>query len=255
MLVTLESYFHDVVRPAIPETVDVATGPSRGPTTDVEALVEVCASSMKLELPPGDDLEVLRQPSYFAQVLRWSADGRTLNFAIPETAQGQVVEVESPPGHPLRRGDDYAVDDLTLRLYRPPATADEAVVAFLKGERAAGYLERRRCELSLAIRAWVKTPGNAAPLLSSALAAALAASVDLGNLEDDDALTEDSGVRLRLLQTSSTLMGIHRSVESVGDTLYSRAQATFLVRGELEQLVTLGTPEPRGTIREVRREE
>ncbi|MCE9671266.1 hypothetical protein LY474_25995 [Myxococcus stipitatus] len=253
MLVALESYFHDVVRPAIPETVDVATGPSRGPPTDAEALVEVCASTMKLALPPGDDLNVLRQPSYFSHVHRWAADGRTLNFALPESTQGQVAEVESPPGRPLRRGDDYAVDDLTLRLYRAPAAAEEAVVAFLKGDRAAGFLERRRCEVSLAIRAWVKSPGNAAPLLSSALAAALAASTDLGNLEDEDTLFEDTGVRIRLLQASATLLGVHRGIEDVGGTLYTRAQANFLVRGELEQLVTLGAPDPRGTIREVRR--
>ncbi|AGC45687.1 hypothetical protein MYSTI_04391 [Myxococcus stipitatus DSM 14675] len=254
MLLAVESYFHDALRPAVPETVDVATGPSQGPAAEVEALVEVCASSFKLALPEGDDLTAQRQPSYFAQVHRWPGNGTTRDFTLPANAQGQVAEVESPPGRPLRRGDDYTLEGTTLRLYRAPMTADEAVVAFLRGERAEGFLERRRCELKLTVRAWVKAPGNAAPLLSRALAAALAASSDLGNLEDEDTFPEESGVRMRLLQPAATLLGVTRTLEAVGTTFFSRAQASFLIRGECEQLISLGTPEPVGIIREVRRD-
>lgn len=254
MLLAVESYFHDALRPAVPETVEVATGPSQGPTADAEALVEVCASSFKLMLPEGDDLAAQRQPSYFAQVHRWSGNGTTRDFALPANARGQVVEVESPPGRPLLRGDDYTVEGTTLRLYRAPMTADEAVVAFLRGERAEGFLERRRCELKLSIRAWVKAPGNAAPLLSRALAAALAASADLGNLEDEDTFPDESGVRMRLLQPAATLLGVTRTIETAGTTSFSRAQANFLIRGDCEQLISLGTPDPVGIIREVRRD-
>ncbi|WP_408890275.1 hypothetical protein ACJ2CR_04860 [Myxococcus faecalis] len=254
MLLAIESYFHDALRAAIPETVEVATGPSRGPSVEMEALVEVIASRMKLTLPEGDDLTALRQPSYFAQVHRWAGNGTRKDFTLPANATGQVVEVESPPGRPLRRGDDYVVEESTLRLYRAPAVASEAVVAYLRGTRAEGFLERRRCELRLSVRAWVKSPGNAAPLLSRALAAALAASADLGNLEDEDTEAETSGVRLRLLQPQATLVEVHRTLELQGDIPYHRAQANFLVRGELEQLVSLGTPESEGIILEVRRE-
>lgn len=254
MLLAIESYFHDALRPAVPETVEVATGPSRGPAADAEALVEVYASRLKLALPEGDDLTAQRQTSYFAQVHRWAGNGATKDFTLPANARGQVVEVESPPGHPLRRGDDYALEERTLRLYRAPAVANEAVIAFLRGDRADGFLERRRCELSLSIRAWVKAPGNAAPLLSRALAAALAASADMGNLEDEDTYPEESGVRMRLLQPAASLVDIQRAMEPVGEALFSRAQANFIVRGELEQLISLGTPEQEGIILQVRRE-
>ncbi|WP_141323106.1 hypothetical protein [Myxococcus sp. AB025B] len=255
MLLAIESYFHDVLRAAMPESVEVSAGPSKGPSTDIDAGVEVIATRMRLALPEGDDLTSLRQPSYFAQVFRWAGDGIRKDFALPANAAGQVVEVESPPGRPLRRGDDYVVEESMLRLYRAPATASEAVVAYLRGSRAAGFLERRRCEVRLSILVWVKTAvGDAAPLMSRALAATLAASADMGNLEDENTDAETSGVRLRLLQPQATLVDVQRTLELQDATAYFRAQANFLVCGELEQLVSLGTPESEGIILEVRRE-
>ncbi|GEN10477.1 hypothetical protein SAMN05443572_103353 [Myxococcus fulvus] len=255
MLLAIESYFHDALRAAMPESVEVSAGPSRGPSPEIDAGVEVFATRMRLALPEGDDLTALRQPSYFSQVVRWAGDGTRKDFALPANTIGQVVEVESPPGRPLRRGDDYLVEESTLRLYRAPATASEAVVAYLRGSRAAGFLERRRCEVRLTIRVWVKTDvGDATPLMSRALAAALAASADMGNMEDANTEPETSGVRLRLLQPQAALVDVHQSLELEDGTAYFRAQANFLVRGELEQLVSLGTPESEGIILEVRRE-
>lgn len=251
MLVAIESYFHDALRPAIPDEVDVATGPSRGPGADATLLVEVFASGLKLDLPQGEDLAALREPAFFTQVQQWKADGKRVDFVVPESVPGQVVEVESPPGRPLRRGDDYTLDGRTVRLYRPPAAADVGVVALLRGERATGFLERRRCELTLHTRAWAREAHAADTLLAAALPAALVATSDLGNL--DAALPADSSVRLRLLRPVASLVGITRSAELLGDTVFFRAQADFLLRGELEQLVTLGEPEPQGIIREVRR--
>ncbi|NBD08296.1 hypothetical protein [Corallococcus silvisoli] len=253
MLVALESYFHDALRPAVPDAVEISTGPSLGPVAEAESLVEVCVSQLKLEPLPGLDLAAQREAAYFAQVHRWASDGKKVDFELPAKALGQVAEVESPPGRPLRRGDDYVVDGRTVRFYQPPALADVAVVVFLRGARSAGFLERRRCELSLVIRAWARQSGAADPLLSAALAAALVASADLGNLDDSYASPADSGVRLRLLRPVMSLSGIHRSAETVAETPFFRAEAEFLIRGDLEQLVALGEPEAEGIIREVRK--
>ncbi|WP_223645796.1 hypothetical protein [Corallococcus sp. EGB] len=253
MLVAIESYFHDALRSAVPGSVEISTGPSRGPGAETALLVEVCASHLKLDPPPGDDLAAQREAAYFAQVHRWSANGKQVDFDLPEQARGRVVDVESPPGRPLRRGDDYVVEGRKVRFYQPPALADVAVVAFLRGERSAGFLERRRCELSLVIRAWARAAGAADPLLSAALTAALVASADLGNLDDTEVPPADSGVRLRLMRPVMSLSGIQRSAETVDDTPFYRAQAEFLIRGDFEQLVALGEPEAEGIIREVRR--
>lgn len=251
MLVAIESYFHDALLAAVPDTVDVVTGPSRGPGPEATLRVEVSASSLKLELPPGDDLAATREPAFFTQAQRWKTDGAKVDFVVPEQLGGQVVEVESPPGRSLRRGDDYTLDGRTVRLFRPPAAAEVGVVAFVRGARAAGFLERRRCEVSLSTRAWGQDAHAADTLLASVLPTTLVASSDLGNL--DAGLPDDSGVRLRLLRPVVSLVGIIRGVEQVGDAVHYRAQADFLLRGELEQLVTLGEPEPEGIIREVRR--
>ncbi|WP_164013164.1 hypothetical protein [Pyxidicoccus trucidator] len=251
MLVAIESYFHDALLAAVPDTVDVTTGPSRGPGAEATLLVEVFASGLKLELPQGEDLAAQRETAFFTQVQRWKTDGKRVDFVVPATALGQVVDVESPPGRPLRRGDDYALEERTVRLYRPPASAEVGVVAFLRGERAAGFRERRRCEVSLVTRAWGRDAHAADTLLASVLPATLIASSDLGNL--DAGLADDSGVRLRLLRPVMSLLGIQRSGEQRGETFFCRAQAEFLLRGELEQLVTMGEPEPEGLIREVRR--
>jgi hypothetical protein len=251
MLVSIESYFHDALRPAIPHDVDVVTGPSLGPSNDDAQLLEVSALGLKLALPEGDDLTAPREASFQGGTHRWPANGRQVDFVLPKGVQGEVVEVESPPGRPLRRGDDYMLEGRTVRFFRPPAQADVAVVAFLRGERAHGFLERRSCEITLVTRAWAREHGAADKLLSGALAAALVASVDLGNL--DDSASDESGVRIRLLRPVMTLLGLSRGTEVFHETSFFRAQAEFLIRGQLEQLIAVGEPEPTGIIREVRK--
>ncbi|MFP2927661.1 hypothetical protein ACLESO_21190 [Pyxidicoccus sp. 3LG] len=251
MLVSVETFFHDALMSALPGDVDVATGPSLGPAADVTQLVEVTAASLKLALPEGEDPTARREPAFHFGVHRWRTDGKQVDFVLPEGAQGQVVEVESPPGHPLRRGDDYQVEGRTVRLYRPPAQAEVAVVAFLRGASAAGFLERAPCDIPLIIRAWSQEHGVADKLLSSALSAALVASSDMGNL--DDSASDESGVRIRLLRPSMVLVGLARGAELLHEKRFFRAQAELLIRGELEQLVAVGEPEPTGIIREVRR--
>ncbi|QSQ23217.1 hypothetical protein JY651_50475 [Pyxidicoccus parkwayensis] len=251
MLVSVETFFHDALMSALPDDVDVTTGPSLGPAADVTRLVEVTAASLKLRLPEGEDLAARREPAFRFEVRRWRANGKQVDFVVPEGAVGQVVEVESPPGQPLRRGDDYQVEGRTVRFYRPPAQADVAVVALLRGERANGFLERAPCDIPLIIRAWSQEAGAADALLSSALSAALIASTGMGNL--DDSGSEESGVRIRLLRPSMVLVGLTRGAELREEKQFFRAEAEFLIRGELEQLVTVGAPEPTGIIREVRR--
>ncbi|WP_223638067.1 hypothetical protein [Corallococcus sp. EGB] len=73
------------------------------------------------------------------------------------------------------------------------------------------------------------------------------------NLDDSSASPADSGVRLRLLRLVMSLSGIHWSAETVAETPFFRAEAEFLIRGDLEQLVALGEPEAEGIIREVRK--
>ncbi|NOK17264.1 hypothetical protein [Corallococcus carmarthensis] len=251
MLVSVETFFHDALLSSLPDGVTVSTGPSLGPTPEVAQLVEVIASGLKLALPGSEDLTVRREPAFLFGVHRWKANGTQLDFVLPDDVVGQVVEVESPPGYPLRRGDEYAVEGRTVRFYRPPAQADVAVVARLRGAQASGFLERASCDIPLVLRAWSQEPGAADRLLSSALTPVLIAATGMGNL--DNAASEDSGVRIRLLRPSVVLVGLTRGAELLQEKRFFRAQAEFLIRGELEQLIAVGAPEPTGIIREVRK--
>jgi hypothetical protein len=251
MLVSVETFFHDALLSSLPRDVTVSTGPSLGPTPDVTRLVEVIAPGLKLALPEAEDLTARREPAFHFGVHRWKGDGEQLDFVLPEDAVGQVVEVESPPGYPLRRGDEYTVEGRTVRCYRPPAQADIAVVARLRGAPAAGFLERAPCDIPLVLRAWGQEHGAADRLLSSALSVVLIAASGMGNLDDSEA--DDSGVRIRLLRPAVALTGLTRGAELLQDQRFFRAQAEFLIRGELEQLIAVGEPEPTGIIREVRR--
>lgn len=250
MLASIETFFHDALLSSLPEGVTVSTGPSSGPTGEVTQLLEVVAPSLKLALPESADLTARREPAFHFGVHRWKANGKQRDFVLPAAAAGQVMEVESPPGYPLRRGDDYEVEGRTVRCYRPPAQAEVAVVARLRGARASGFLERAACDIPLILRAWSEEHGAADTLLSRALSTVLIAAAALGNL--DDSASDGAGVRIRLLRPSVVLVGLTRDAELRQEKHFFRAQAEFLIRGELEQLVAVGAPEPTGVIREVR---
>ncbi len=252
MLASVETFFHDVLLSSLPDGVTVSTGPSAGPAAGVARLLEVVAPSLKLALPESTDLTARREPAFQFGEHHWKASGKQRDFVLPASSAGQVVEVESPPGYPLRRGDDYEVEGRTVRCYRPPAQADVAVVARLRGAPASGFLERAPCDIPLLLRAWSEEHGAADALLASALSTVLIAAAGMGNLED--AASDGAGVRIRLLRPTVVLLGMARGAERLHEKQYFRAQAEFLIRGELEQLVAVGTPQPTGVIREVRPE-
>ncbi|WP_002639392.1 hypothetical protein [Myxococcus hansupus] len=249
MLASVETFFHDALLSSLPDGVPVSTGPSSGPAIGVAQLLEVIAPSMKLALLESADLTARREPAFHFGVHRWKANGKQRDFALPASVVGQVVEVESPPGYPLRRGDDYEVEGRTVRCYRPPAQADVAVVARLRGAHASGFLERAPCDIPLILRAWSEEHGAADALLSSALSTLLIAAATMGNL--DDSASDEAGVRIRLLRPSVVLVGMTRGAELLHAKPFFRAQAEFLIRGELEQLIVVGAPQPTGVIREV----
>jgi hypothetical protein len=251
MLATVETFYRNALQALLPPLFEVTPGPAVGPRADTKRLVELSAESLALTPPEGADPTALREPAWFTQELRFRADGRTTDFLLPADARGEVVEVESPPGHPVRRGDAYALEGRVLRFYRAPEQAEQAVWVLLRGERARGYTERCPCELRLVTSAWAKTSAEVDGLLSTVLAGVLNASTRLGTLEG--AGLPNLGVRLRLLRPVATLQELSRSSERVANLDWFRARARFLVRGELEQVVVVGQPEPVGLIRQVQK--
>jgi hypothetical protein len=248
MLAAVEAYFLAALEPALPKGTPVTAGPSPGPAEAGAALVEIVASRLTLLPVVAEVSSDPRQPAHLGGLKRFTADGVRADFPLPDDAGGEVVGVESPPGRPLRRGDDYYVEGRVIRLYRaPPAAA--AVLVRLRGERARGYAEERPARIDLAVRAWAPELGRADELLGLAVGSALVAAVDLASL--DTASPGRPEVRLHLARPVTTLAGMVRSAETVRGATSYRVEAQLGIEGTLELVVALGQAEAGAMIKEV----
>ncbi|WPB72656.1 hypothetical protein KYC5002_26745 [Archangium violaceum] len=246
MLAAIEHHFLTALDAALADTVYLKTGPSTGPSPSMTELVEVFASRLEPSRLEGDSLTEGREPAFLTQVQRWTADGTTSDFEVPADVWGDVIEVQSPPGQPASRGDDYALEGRRVRFFRPPTGE---VVAILRGGPARGFQAKQLAEVSLSIVVWGGTIERTDELFGEVLAAALAATVGLGHFEAG--LPANSGVRLRLLRPVAALTGITRGREKLGRKQLVCASAKLLLRGELEQTVALGTAEAQGLIEKI----
>jgi hypothetical protein len=251
MLPAVEAHFLSALGSVLPAGTSLTAGPSAGPSAGAVALVEVIASRLSLLPAAGDERAGARNPAFLVLTHSFPSDGAARDFLVPEDVVGDVVEVESPPGRPLKRGDDYLVEGRGIRFYRPPARADVAVLARVRGERRRGYEQVEPCRIDLAVRVWANERGRADDLAAASLAAVLVAAEDLGNV--DGGFTSQPAVRLRLLRAAAAMTALARSVDTLEGALFHRADIELILRGDLEQIVTLGEPALEGVIREVRR--
>lgn len=244
MLAAAQSHYAAALQAALAPGATILSGPA--PTIPAGASVQVLASSLRL-LPPSDDSDERGAARHFS-VHTWPADGVATSFALPPAPPDApalaVAEVEAPPGHPRARGDDYRVDADTLRFARPPAAAT-LVRAVLLGAAARGFLERRRGELTLRLRA--RAPVDLDALAEATLAAALLASVDLPDL----ACAASPGVRARLRRPVASLLAITQQLERIGEVERPCCELELLLRGEVELHVALGVPDPVDRIKSV----
>lgn len=249
MLYAIENLLAPVLRAALPSTVQVVVGPPADPPARKLERVEISASGLEVKLDEADPLAP-RGPAFMKRVHRWSADGTAPSFTLPPTITGEVFEVESPPGHPVQRGEDYEVDGTTLRFYRPPAAAVIAVVATLRMGAATGFQECRPCRAQLTLTAWAAELSRTDQLLDLALAAMWLRCVDLETLEAQN-LTR-GGVRLRLLKPALVLEGIERTRVLSTPRWIPRALARLRLHAELELSVAVGDPKLESRIEQIR---
>jgi hypothetical protein len=250
MLDVLEEFLADVLQGALQAGVKVRTGPRLAVPAKDQECVDVAAWGVEAPLAAEEDGAEAREPSFFTRVHRWDADGQARDFVLPQGEPGEVLEVESPPGHPRRREDDYRVEGGTVRFYRAPAAGQGAVVATLRTGPAEGFHERRPCHGRLTLAAWAAELPRADELLERALAAVLVACVDLGTLEARH--LEASGVRMRLLAPVLALEAVERTRVEASRRLAPKAEARLRLRGQLELTVAVGAEQPRSRIQSLR---
>lgn len=249
MLYALENLLVAGLRQALPEGVALAAGPSIGLPAADEKRVEVTAAKLELTLAEPEPLAV-REPAFLGRMQRWPADGEVRDFTLPGGVAGEVVEVESPAGHPLARGQDYQVEGRTLHFYLPPSAGEGAVVAWVRAGPSPGFQERRPCRVRLVLAALAAKVEDADALLDQALEVALESSVGMATLEA--AHFTQGGVRMRLRQPSLLLEGMERTAVQVEARWVARSAALLRLQGELELSVAAGTPEPERRIEQIR---
>jgi hypothetical protein len=249
MLAALEKRLHAAVNEAVKPSVRVECGPTTGPASEDEHMVEVSVREFKATTPSnGEDVWAIREHARVSVTQTWPASGKTKNFKLPKKARGEVVEVEAPPGHPVSSGDDYFLEDRTLRFYRYPAEGKPGVIATLHGAPAKGYRESCPCRILVNLTVWAKKLDEADAVFNRSLNAILAAFVDLHKIRSPQ---DKSGVGFRLLKPMAVPDTIDRSREKLGQSLFYCTSARINVFGELELSVALGAEEPKARIKEI----
>jgi hypothetical protein len=237
VLAAVETHFSAALQAALPG-LSVLTGPAIA--VPVGASLQVHASRLGFTGAIGNTDDE-RGASRLFTLHSWPADGLVRQFTLP-AGDLEVAEVEAPPGFPRVRGDDYRISAGKLEFQRAPSLG---VRALLLGAPARGFIERRRCELSL--RLCARDPVDLDALATAALAAALRTCVDLPDLEAAAA----AGVRMRLRRPVATLVSVERRAEPDGQSERARCDIELLLRGEAELTVAVGVPDPVGRIAQV----
>ncbi len=244
MLRELEQRLVPVVDAAVPIAVIVQRGPfevgSSWPNNRRVIVIDARRLDVHETPPPTVD-----DSAFAVETATWPTDGVTDAFTLPPASVGEVLEVEAPEGFLATPGDDYYVDDDTIRFYQVP-TGPGQVVARIRGADAAGYARRSPCTLTLDVTAYSESIDTADPLMEEAMQIVL---VELRRapyfVADDGGL----GTRVRLSRLRGHLRSIERRAIDTDDVV--ACTASIHVIGELDFIIPTGDPEPVGVISEI----
>lgn len=249
MLAAIEKQFLDGIKSAskagIPTTnIKWGTGPGAVPAKSDIQYISILATGLTWQpVANTDALSRVRAPAMRYASLTTNG---TANLQLPTDSvdPSKVVEIELA-GRTTRQGDDYFLEDRNAKFYQTPANGTKAMVA-MRDAGLRGYVERRPCEATLLLGAWLttsKTLAEADTLGSQLLAGALTVTVDMPNLEA--AMPADSSTRQRLVAPWAVLSKVDRtretlSTSSAGKTEnfdFWRVLFTFTLRGDIELAV------------------
>lgn len=253
MLAALENLLLPALKGAVGDHAEVLGGPAGAPPDGSQDRVTVFASRLDRGLPaPGgaDDQgdpngDETRDPAFLGWqgTLTASADA-PLDFPLPAEAEGELAEVQSPPGHLLGAGDAYLLDGRTLRFFRAPTAP---LLARTRGARSAGYRARSAGRIALAVAAWSQDGAALDRLLAHSLGAVLAAFESLDVIELGGA---PPLLGVRLLHPRIRLEALERQADPLAPAwLLGRLHCQL--SGELELALRLGAAEPQGRIASV----
>lgn len=249
MLGLLEEKCYQAVNSACDDTIEVVNGPDRKPKGSVKKMVNVSVSGLQTRHPTGrDEVLTARGGSRLGNVHLSDSTGKETDFEVPDTLSGEISEVEAPPGHPATSGDDYVIDDRTVRFYRPPQKGTPGVAVYLRGDKARGYRDVHPCRIEVVLTAWAQSTEEADDLFGPAFSALLSVFVALPIIRTGP---DTIGVALRLLKPVAVPGSITRTLTEINGTDFHRVTAVINVLGDLEVVVALGQAQPESIIESI----
>lgn len=230
LLNTLEILLASAAQTRAPSGVKVATGALTHSATSTAR----CIALSVVDLVGGEAER--GRPRARTDVLL-SSDGKKRDFVLPD---GELLEVEVPPGRFAWRGEDYELDGNTLRFYTAPLSGN--VRAALGGGPVKGVSLSMPAELRFRVETWATDPLVAETMLLGAVAGV----IEL--LESAEILAfGDTSLGGRLLKPKVSLDKLDRMVDGKG----KRSMADLRAKGTLELEIRRPEADPTGLIRAV----
>lgn len=233
LLNALENLLASAAQARAPSRVKVTPGPLNRTARSTARCIALSVTEMT-----GGEAERGR-PRARAEV-RLPSDGVKRDFLLPD---GELLEVEVPPGRFAWRGDDFELDGRTLRFYTAPPAGE--LRAALGGDFIRGVSLSMPAELFFRVEAWSKDPLEAESMLLGATASVIEA------LEVAEILSFGT-VELggRFLKPKVSLVKLDRMSEDGGQ----RSMADLRAKGTLELEIRTSEAQLESIIRAVRLE-
>ncbi|MEM7158039.1 MAG: hypothetical protein AAF799_34680 [Myxococcota bacterium] len=240
MLRPLEDLIIPPIDAVMPVSVSVLRGPYvvAPPWPNSQRIISVYGRAIRtIEPTPSRDDD---GPSFIINEETWDTDGIVDTFVLPPEATGSIFEVESPPGFPMRRGDDYLVDGDTIRFYRAPDVGAPGVLARLQAEATHGYTRRRPCIMELDIDIYGRFYEEVDLMLGASTQISLAAMARAPRFTFPPAT--DTTVLMRIIEARASVASLERAAITIDAAPVFHAAIRLEIDGQLDLVVANGRP-------------
>lgn len=242
MLNLIETSLLQAIAPTLPQGTKLVAGLIIPPVA--APVVNITVTSLQTRRFTENNEESKRQPAFLMKRISLTGDGKLLDFSLPENAIGDVIEVELSPGRLAKPGDDYWLEQRTLKFYTPPSGT---FTVLLRSVPASGYQQSCTCHGIVNIDVWGDQTTVVDDYLTPALASTLAFFLGLERMELVKANT--TGFSLRLIKPLIELDALECTQVPTSPLICNRAR--LRLTGTWELVLALGTPPQTGIIQEI----
>lgn len=246
MLRALELYLATPVDAALPAVVEVQRGPFLPSSGWPPARRVLSIHARRLDIHHDPPPRTLDGPAFSFQTATWPINGVAASFTVPPAMTGEIMEVEAPAGYLRKLGDDYYLDDRTIRFFHAPVGPGEAR-ARVRVDATSGYQRRSPATLALDLNAYTRDLTTADSLIEDAL------QLVLVQLDRTPYFAFQNGTGLgtvvRFCDFRPHVVSLERTVLSFESVIACTARLEL--EGEIDLLVPSGAPTPVGIIESI----